>query len=528
LERNRVIRSRRVTPRESAEPQQFRAWIARRFGLRFDDSKLEFLAEVLDRRAERSGLATHEYLNRLQSAQTAAELQALAFELTVPETYFFRHMDQFRAFAEVALPAARTMHGATSSIRMLSAGCATGEEPYSLAMMARERGAGNVDIHALDISSAALAKAARGIYSPWALRETSADSQKRWFKEVGKEFELDASIRRAITFHTANLSEDAQDIWAAQRYDIIFCRNVLMYFTEDAALELINRLTSSLVPAGHLFLGHAETLRGFSDEYHLCHTHGTFYYQRKPALNRNNSAIGGDKPMQRLPETVEVDPSPVAADAPGEWPVAGTWLQTIEQASERIRALTERPAASAARREGPMVAAAVDSPPRLHAVLELLKEERFAEALDLLGAETARSVQDPDSLLLRAALLTHSGQLAAAEHASARLLVRDEFNAGAHYLLALCRESAGDHAGALQHDRTAIYLDSSFAMPRLHLGLMARRAGDRDVARRELTEALRLLKREDASRLLLFGGGFGREALIALCHAELKSAGTPV
>jgi chemotaxis protein methyltransferase CheR len=515
-----------VTPREPAEPQQFRAWIARRLGLRFDDTKLEFLAELLDRRAEKKGLATHDYLHRLQSAHSDTELQALAIELTVPETYFFRHMDQFRAFAEVALPAARAMRGPSSTIRILSAGCATGEEPYSLAMMARERGAGDVDVRALDISSAVLARAARGVYSPWALRETPADSRKRWFKEVGKEFELDATIRTAVTFHAANLAEENQELWAPHRYDIIFCRNVLMYFTEDAAPKLVERLTSSLVPGGHLFLGHAETLRGLSHAYHLCHTHGTFYYQRKPALSGKNSGLGGDKFMRGLPETIGVDPSHVAADAPAERPVTGTWLQTIEQASERIRVLTERPTPAAVHRGLPVAAVAVDRPPQLHAVLQLLKEERFADALELLGVETARYAQDPDSLLLRAALLTHSGQLAAAERVSAQLLARDELNAGAHYLLALCRESAGDRAGALEHDQTAIYLDSSFAMPRLHLGLMARRVGDWEGARRELTEALRLLKREDASRVLLFGGGFGREALIALCHAELKTAGT--
>jgi chemotaxis protein methyltransferase CheR len=98
-------------------------------------------------------------------------------------------------------------------------------------------------------------------------------------------------------------------------------------------------------------------------------------------------------------------------------------------------------------------------------------------------------------------------------------------NAGAHYLLALCRESAGDRQGALDHDRAAIYLDPGFAMPRLHLGLMARRGGDAEGARRELGEALLLLRREDISRLLLFGGGFGREALISLCRGELLSAG---
>jgi chemotaxis protein methyltransferase CheR len=121
--------------------------------------------------------------------------------------------------------------------------------------------------------------------------------------------------------------------------------------------------------------------------------------------------------------------------------------------------------------------------------------------------------------------LPHSGQLSAAERVSAQLLERDELNTGAHYLIALCRDGAGDPRGALEHDRTAVHLDAGFAMPRLHLGLMASRSGDHAAVRRELGEALLLLEREDASRLLLFGGGFGREALIALCRAELLAAG---
>jgi len=92
-------------------------------------------------------------------------------------------------------------------------------------------------------------------------------------------------------------------------------------------------------------------------------------------------------------------------------------------------------------------------------------------------------------------------------------------------LLALCRESAGDRQGAIDHDRAAVYLDPGFAMPRMHLGLMARRSGDSEDARRELAQALLLLGREEVSRLLLFGGGFTRDALIALCRAELMSAG---
>jgi chemotaxis protein methyltransferase CheR len=106
-----------------------------------------------------------------------------------------------------------------------------------------------------------------------------------------------------------------------------------------------------------------------------------------------------------------------------------------------------------------------------------------------------------------------------------RLLELDELSAGAHYLLALCREGAGDRAAASHHDQVAAYLDPGFAMPRLHLGLLARRGGDREAARNELGQALVLLQREDASRVLLFGGGFSRDALIALCRAELIRCG---
>ena len=139
----------------------------------------------------------------------------------------------------------------------------------------------------------------------------------------------------------------------------------------------------------------------------------------------------------------------------------------------------------------------------------------------LPGGATA----DPDSLLLRAALLTHSGRLDDAERVCADLLGLDELNAGAHYLLALCREGRGDRAAAIDHDQVAVYLDPAFAMPRLHMGLLARRSGQADVARRELGLALPLLQREDTSRLLLFGGGFNRDTLTALCRAELGAAG---
>jgi chemotaxis protein methyltransferase CheR len=198
-----------------------------------------------------------------------------------------------------------------------------------------------------------------------------------------------------------------------------------------------------------------------------------------------------------------------------------TWVEAIQRASERIASLTKASQAMDQR----VPAAAAPAATRRTQLLDLLEKERYDDALAIAGTLSADSTEDPEALLLRAALLVHAGQTQQAETVCAQLLRIDELNAGAHYLLALCMEAKGDLIAAAEQDRVAAYLDPAFAMPRLHLGLLARRAGDRAAARQEFARALTLLQSEDASRLVLFGGGFGRDALLALCRAELVASG---
>jgi chemotaxis protein methyltransferase CheR len=143
------------------------------------------------------------------------------------------------------------------------------------------------------------------------------------------------------------------------------------------------------------------------------------------------------------------------------------------------------------------------------------------EALATLTALPPEAEADADVLLLRAVILTNRGQVAVAEQVCREVLALDELNAEAHYLSALCREHRGEPRAAMESDKTAIYLDSGFAMPHLHLGLLSTRTGDKSLAQRQLAQAL--LPREEGSRILLFGGGFSRETLIKLCRAELRS-----
>jgi chemotaxis protein methyltransferase CheR len=487
--------------------EQFRTVICRQIGLQFDDAKLGFLGEVLQRRLDKLGNSSDAYLWRLQHEPSGREITTLARELTVGETYFFRNIEQFRALAEVVLPRRMSPDRTPRLLRMLSAGCASGEEPYSIAMVAKETVAEPLwefDVRAVDLNPDALEKARLARYSSWALREAPKDMQRKWFRSDGRDIVLDPAIHSAVTFEAANLASDDPGLWRPGAYDVIFCRNVLMYFSPEQMRAAIARIARSLAPGGFLFLGHAETLRGISDAFHLRHTHGTFYYERKDCIDWS------------LPRTeYPIREARVTSVAP----TGDAWFHDIARASERVAALV--PAQPAAEPAAHAASLTWDPAP----AFDLLRRERFSDALDYVRAGPPPDERDPDLLLLEAALLAHSGHTSAAEEVCRRLLLIDELSAGAHYVLGLCREQSTDRDGANEHYRVAAYLDPEFAMPRLHQGLLARRAGDRATARRELAQALALLKREDASRLLLFGGGFNRHALMALCESALKESG---
>lgn len=510
-------------PRDQGEPPEitrFRAALVRRVGLYFDEGKTAFLAGVLGRRLKLTGEPAYAYLQGLESGLGLDdEVRALAHELTVGETYFFRHNDQFRAFSEVALPARCAARGSSRRLRLLSAGCSSGEEAYTLAILAQESGltgGWEVSIRGLDLNTESLERARRGRYSLWALRETPAELQRRWFHPDGREYVVDPGLRATVSFAECNLALDDPSLWEPGLYDVVFCRNVLMYFTPEVMQTIVARISRSLAPGGYLFLGHAETLRGVSPDFHLRHTHNAFYYQRREGSERSPHA-----PEVALREPPRALPLPPVGDSSG-------WIDAVRRSTERIQELTAQTAQAT---QAPAVferpaRVLVSSASERRLALDLLKQERHDEALRLLDGLADGDEPDGELLLLRAALLAHSGRARLAQETCARLLEHDELNAGARYILALCRESEGDRAGAIEQDLLAIHLDPAFSMPRLHLGVLSRRGGELDRARRELAQAVTLLQGEDEARLVLFGGGFGREGLIALCRAELGRLGS--
>jgi chemotaxis protein methyltransferase CheR len=435
------------------------------------------------------------------------ELRELAPALTVTETFFFRSSDQIRAFEAICLqPLA-----ARQEIRVLSAGCASGEEPYSLAVSVLQQWPEArpplVSIQGIDCNPTMLAKARAARYSSWSLRATPEEIQTRWFRREGRESILDPRVQSLVTIEERNLVEEDEASWPVGTYHAIFCRNVLMYLTAEKARRLVAKLARSLRPGGVLFLGHAETLRNLSQSFHLIHTHGAFYYQLREALPHGLSASEANATPALMPPLSETLDSGLS------------WVDAIQRASERVLALSHQ----ASRQAGLTPATDQSKSLDLGQILSLVREERFEDALAFLDELPSRLSRDPDVLQLTAALLLQAGRRGEAQRLARELLQIDELNVGAHFVLALCSEHSGEREAAIDHNRLAIHLDPTFSMPHLHLGILAKRANQRETAHHEFSQAVDLLRGEDASRLLLFGGGFGREALVAFCRAELAA-----
>jgi len=504
---------------ERKDLDRFRDMVASRFGLDLDDGKLDFVSGVLQRRLDALGaLSPAAYLDLLGSSYPPEELSVLAGELTVTETYFFRGAEHCRALAGIALPERVRARTAESRLRLLSLGCSSGEEAYTLAIILREYfphlDSWDVTIQGVDVNPLMVAKARTGRYTAWALRETPPEIRDKYFRPENGEFLLDERIRSLASFENRNLAAVENGYFPREKeFDIILCRNVLMYLVPAAAQQVIDHIMRALAPEGYLFLGYAETLRGLSHQTRLRHTHDCFYYQ-KCAPNETTVTA-------RTEECLACPPSTVAA-------TDASWMDDVEKTCRRIDILAQssshriepaRPGLpSATEHQRP------SRPAKLDLAFELLRQERFGDAIGLLDG-LPEGTADADTELLRAVLLANGGRLEPAENICRKLLGADDLNASAHYLMAFCREHAGDAAAAMEHDRAAIYLDATFAMPHLHLGRLAKQASEWITARRELQCAATLLLREDASRILLFGGGFSREALVAFCRAEFVSSG---
>lgn len=205
------------------------------------------------------------------------ELSRLFEAITTNETSFYRNPPQLEVFQKIILhKVLEAQRAKGKKLRIWSAGCSTGEEPYTLAIMLHEElkaeiGSWDIKITAMDLSEAVLVSARRGVYTDYALRTTPKPIIDKYFSKSGSNYEIKPELKKIINFVSGNLS-DRVGLKRLERSHIVFCRNVIIYFDDDMKRRVIESFYDNLLPGGYLFIGHSESLhnisRSFKPEYH--------------------------------------------------------------------------------------------------------------------------------------------------------------------------------------------------------------------------------------------------------------------
>lgn len=282
----------RGSPRLRLSPEEFRLlrdMINVHFGLHFDDSGLYlFERRLADRVAALELSSFDEYYKYLRfNANGRKELDEAIETLTTKETYFFRQEYQLRAFQNELLPRIARANAASRQVSVWSAGCSTGEEAYTIAMLMLQSGTMyNWDMRVIgsDLSKNSVAFARRGVYRGASFRTMSEQLLNRYFTRTEGGYQVIGSVRRICHFGQLNLLDNVRASNVG-RVDAIFCRNVLIYFDEQKKKRVIDTLYQRLVPGGYLLLGHSESLLNVSTAFELVHLKEDLVY-RKPVLSR--------------------------------------------------------------------------------------------------------------------------------------------------------------------------------------------------------------------------------------------------
>ncbi len=267
----------------------------------FDEHRIHFLCDRLQRRLRVCNLDSfYSYYRLLTSHEGKKELAALVENLTVNETSFFRNMPQLELFSKVVLEnlLRKKQERRDWTLRFWSAGCSTGQESYTMAIQICDALAyyylrnplpfdmpspkplipppWKVEIVASDISYSALLQAEQGVYTDNQMEPVDYTCRLRYFEKMGDKYAVKSTLKRLVQFDFHNLKAE----FLPARNDIIFCRNVMIYFDEAEQKRLIEKFYRCLNPEGYLFVGHAESLFGLTTKFKMIHQNNGTAYQR--------------------------------------------------------------------------------------------------------------------------------------------------------------------------------------------------------------------------------------------------------
>jgi chemotaxis protein methyltransferase CheR len=489
------------------------ALLKERVGLHVRQDGHSALRIALAARLDELGPAVRDaaaYVALLKGDAGDDELRRLLPLVTVGKTSFFRDERQFRALEALLPELVRRRKAGGRKLAIWSAGCATGEEPYSIAMTAAEAGAGpdDLDLLATDVNPEAIAFATRGAYDARRVREVPPALLARHFDADGERYRVQAHLRRYLAAIRPHNLVSAVFPRPADGggWDVVFCRNVIIYFDTPTTQQVLTQFHNALAPGGYLFLGYSESLFRLFEGFELTEVAGAFLYRRPETIARMTPPPR-PPPRRGLPSS----PPPVTH---------------LDLSPPRASAVAPPPRVDGHARPPPPASPPLAPQEFLDGAVALFADGRFGAARELL--ERALEIRGED-LAVRLTLANLYGVLRQPDRATACYLAAlqlEPLSAEAHLFYAVHLLALADpEAAALELSR-ALFLDPDLTLAHYYLGRCREAQRDPDRARLAYRNALEAFKRRPAGKRQAFlgyypdvpddGGAFARAAEYAL------------
>ncbi|MEO6786253.1 MAG: CheR family methyltransferase [Chthoniobacteraceae bacterium] len=420
----------------------------------YSDKDEQFASHAAKRIAKLALSGCASYLRLLHSEDVdGIELDQLIAVLTIGETFFFRHREAFDALRDVVLPDVIRRNQGIRKLRIWSAGCSIGAEPYSIAiLLKRDLGhllsGWDISIVATDINREFMDRARAGKYEEWAFRSVPDDIKSACFEKSGNSWIINPQFKESVSFQYHNLVKDPCPTLRnhLDGFDLILCRNVTIYFSQDTIRNLVQELSFSLVDNGWLLVGHAEPNVEVYRSFRTVNLQGVVLYQKT-----------NEEPAS--PAWMQLPPFALAPQPPTLPPVPATPLARAPTFASRHSPPGER---------------------KVRAVPALLPTPELA------------SIQ----------ATADRGDLQEAASACERLLAKEKLNPAVHFYYALILEQMGRRRETQESLRRAVYLDRNFVIAHYYLGLIQQRLRDPKNALRCFRNVLSLLAPLKADRAI--------------------------
>ncbi|HKI48099.1 MAG TPA: CheR family methyltransferase [Desulfobacteria bacterium] len=472
--------------------------ITEKTGIGFDERKRKQLGEIVETRCRRLGLNhINDYYNLLRNPSVKGrEFGTLMDILTIQESFFFRHKAQFQALRHFCLaPMMNQKKADHRKINIWSAGCANGEEAYSIAMLVRELASDDFQmkfhIKGTDISRQALLKAKEGVYTERAIRGLAPHYLDRYFTKQGDRYLLSADIKTMVDFEYFNLSEEPFPMDTMPRWDIIFCRNVIIYFTQNHSRKLMKNFYASMADGGFLFAGFSETMRYLNDDFIPIQMDDAFIYQKPfPGQPSTSATAARSKSIKKHIAPLEKKSGRHFQKSPSKKPILS---------SRGTRRTTTGPAE-------------INLPQTIARPKKIENADRTPSTFLDENLSVARELADKGETIAAATILDN-------------IVRQDPLLTEAYFMLAMIHNDAGNLDQSRHYLKKVTYLEPENPLAHLHLADIFKAASRKKDAAREYTTVISLLENRKNPETDELGDGFTSQAILTAARAHLKGMG---